>query len=124
MANKMIEVKTADIIGPALDWSVAKAVGYQLRILGGTGSHDASDAELVFCFKPSTGWAQGGPLIDDYVVQLEPWAGYWTAKTDCGLGVSHYVKRDGNTPLIAVCRAIVAAKLGEVVSVPAELTGQ
>lgn len=106
--NQMIEVKTAELTGPALDWAVCLAAnGFSCQV--------TSDY--------STDWAQGGPLIEEYAVQLEPCAGYWVAKTDCRLGSNHYAKRDGESPLIAACRAIVAAKLGAVVSVPAELAG-
>lgn len=129
--SQMIEVKTADLIGPALEWCVALAEGHQPLLMPishvdyaiGVATVDDNEKVTGFACRYSTDWSQGGPLIEQYAVQLEPWAGYWVAKTDCRLGPDHYAKRDGKTPLIAACRAIVAAKLGDAVSVPAELVG-
>lgn len=109
---QMIEVKAAELIGPALDWAVAKAV-------------NAYDGEYKFRpFSPSTDWAQGGPLIEKHQIDL-CWDGsdgkamWWHAyHQDIADQQTH------QSPLIAVCRAIVAAKLGEVVSVPAEVVSQ
>ena len=105
---KMIEVKTADLIGPALDWAVAKADGwdfskeyYRIMVQG-------------YC--PSTDWSQGGPLIDKHnAYHHRDQRGQITAWVE---GFRSY---KGETRLIAACRAIVAAKLGDVVQVPEEL---
>ena len=117
----MIEVKTAELIGPALDWAVAKADstkiddsrGKELRIDVGAGFQSP--------WMPSVNWHQGGPMIQYHQIDLE-WDGcdgiafWWIAMhQDVAL------KQVGDTPLIAVCRAIVAAELGDTVSVPREL---
>jgi hypothetical protein len=70
-------------------------------------------------YSPSTKWAQGGPLIDQHastVTQAAYDAGWWAH-------IGNHIG-EGKTPLIAVCRAIVAAKIGDVVGVPAELITQ
>lgn len=130
----MIEVKTQDLVGAALDWAVAKAEEIETVMLAprkgkpkkpfallgslalGIGGDDKSS------YSPSTCWHCGGPLIELYKLDLgapleNQTHGPWNANTEWGhpMGVS------GPTPLIAACRAVVASKLGIVVSVPAEL---
>ncbi|PUA41456.1 DUF2591 domain-containing protein [Pseudomonas protegens] len=129
--TQMIEVKTADLVGPALDWAVAKSIGayrgeyavceggepWPAWIFPGAIPCKATTGK----FKPSTDWAHGGPLIAKHQVNLHApqasddcWAAWVTIR---GKDFCH----GGWQPLVAACRAIVAAKLGEVVSVPAEL---
>lgn len=127
----MIEVKTGDLIGPALDWAVAKAIGgyrdeYQFAengdlwpawIFPGGVPFKATSGK----FRPSTAWEHGGPLIEQQQIELE-WDGIdgkalWWKATHPDI-VQFQM---GETPLIAACRAIVAANMVEVVSVPAEL---
>ncbi|WP_165856722.1 phage protein NinX family protein [Marinobacter sp. JSM 1782161] len=77
-------------------------------------------------YSPSTNWSQCGPLIFDEMVCIEhfrpEWGDYfavaWTQ--DCRVPR----KLEGATPLIAVCRAVVAAKLGDEVEIPDELVNQ
>lgn len=186
-------MKVSELTGAALDWAVAKALGYTMRnpirgtneqarglsvpftmfevnyqqtpelvnercwvspvtitrfgvnhLWGATGESidftdadgrkasgsvdlfyfDKAEAELEVSgamngyaegFEPSTNWAQGGPILQNHIGALEDFAGEgWTA---CCMG--HSV--DGNTPLEAVCRAYVTAKLGETVEIPDEL---
>lgn len=129
-----VEVKTQDLSGAALDWAVAKSIG-------------AYRGEYVVCeggepwpawifpewfpvkattgaFSPSADWAQGGPLIEKYGVDLSapPCIDTnreigWQARPDDGKTYWH----SGDTPLIAACRAIVASVHGDTVSVPKEL---
>lgn len=130
--SQMIEVKTAELIGSALDWAVAKATSTDQLDFVPWG-----DGEAVNCFcwlpdggrrtnrcSPSTDWAQGGPLIEKFNIGLlQPSAsmcGEWHAST-LHPDFTDYTHK--TSPLIAACRAIVAANLGDVVSVPAELVG-
>lgn len=74
-------------------------------------------------YLPSADWSHGGPLIDKYRVDIssppsDTSPAGWDARVDDGQCLL-WIK--GSTPLIAACRAIVAAKLGPTVSVPAEL---
>lgn len=121
---KMVEVKTAELIGPALDWAVAKALGY----------YDGEDAyhnpawmhggryiasKHMFC--PSADWSEGGPLIDNLMRskrwEMVQWGDDVAFQSDFGGCIS------GRTPLIAACRTIVADRLGDAVRVPAALVG-
>lgn len=86
-------------------------------------------------YSPSTDWSHGGPLIDEFSVSLI------SSKTQFYEGIAFtatigpfgqyiddslpgMIESDysvGKTPLIAACRAIVAAKFGDTVEVPEEL---
>lgn len=133
----LVEVKAADLIGPALDWAVAKALGYS----------DGVDAfrepawidgerfvESKHKFRPSTNWRQCGPLIGQCLTGLARMGGEWCAFALEGKAAQVFAIGEGyfdvdaacadgagDTELIAICRAVVAAKLGDVVQVPAEL---
>lgn len=126
---EMIEVKTAELIGPALDWSVLFA-GYgdgpDWRLIDGglfiislhdvrVGMDGIDQQEKIDPFWPSTRWQDGGPLIDSNVEIIAKQADgkYWSHSGN-NLG-------EGSTALVAACRAIVAAKLGDTISVPTEL---
>jgi hypothetical protein len=72
-------------------------------------------------FAPSTDWAQGGPIIEQKRIGIEPiYQGYdvlhWSAVQELGEG-----RRAGPTPLIAAMRCYVASNLGDDVEVPDEL---
>jgi hypothetical protein len=122
---KMVEVKTADLIGKQLDYAVAVVEGHPLCeecmygsdvLIIGTGYGDLEG------FSPSTRWIQCGPLIDKYDVwfnsrdhheRIAAWANTNTPSVKI-LGC-------GKSRLTAACRAIVQAKLGPMVSVPEEV---
>lgn len=138
----MVEVQVCDLIGPALDWAVfcaaykgmqptihvIEASTHQMRglmkpiafpravSLSYTGAY-----EVECTWNPSGDWESGGQLIASQQINLE-WDGIdgkalWWKATHPDI-VQFQM---GETQLIAACRAIVAAHLGEVVSVPAEL---
>lgn len=117
---EMVEVKTSELIGPALDWSVAKSIGQKID--------DSRGKELrinLLCqglqspWIPSGNWHQGGPLIENFMIGFGVYSDAYFAV----IGVNEISgAENGHTHLIAACRAIVAAKLGDTVSVPKELT--
>lgn len=146
--SEFVEVKTDELVGPALDWAVAKAIGYQMievppdlhgnnagEVLAPTGLIESGYRwpnvgrvhAAAFCKKWSVDWAQGGPLLDKYDIALNGGLAdgerviYATLRAVSDN--SPFATAAGPTRLIAVCRAIVAAKLGDVVQVPAELAG-
>lgn len=98
-------MKTAELTGAALDWAVAKCEGLRTYI------------EVVEGFKPSTDWAQGGPIIEREQISL-------VCMGDCleATYSPHTAPVYGETPLIAAMRCYVANKLGEDVDIPEELT--
>lgn len=117
--SETVEVKTCELEGAALDWAVAVTKGYDLM------KHPFRRAFIPnfgYCdYSPSTNWALGGPLIEkhklDIGAPMENVTGPWNANTEWG----HPMGTPGPTPLVAACRAIVRAKLGETINVPAEL---
>lgn len=122
--SDMIEVKTAELIGPALDWAVAQAEGLTALIYKCEHPYIYIDSPGRGCgpYLPSHAWFEGGPLIEKYKLDIgAPMEGEnfttWSAYTEWGSPMGSM----GGTPLVAACRAIVTAKLGEAVQVPKEL---
>ncbi|WP_312905445.1 phage protein NinX family protein [Stutzerimonas nitrititolerans] len=141
----MREMKTAELIGPALDWATFCAVypGVQPTIniipassverkpffkpiqfpkavyLSYSGAYDAE-----IRWSPSADWEQGGPLIHKYGCDLNciALANCWESNCwDDDLPTPDLHLMEGETPLIAACRAIVRAKIGRTVQVPDDL---
>ena len=111
-------MKTAELIGPALDWAVAKCEGY----IGARHSwlHETTLKKIEDgSFHPSSNWAQGGPIIEREKITI-------TQSNDIMASifrpeVGYEFKKRGPTPLVAAMRAYVASKLGDEVEVPEEL---
>ena len=142
---EMVEVKTSELIGAALDWAVAVVEGWEpvrgstlrkvsvvlgieIECLAFAGKHIEGAMPEPRSYYPSTDWSQGGPLIEKYDVWLSPITDCepsgWDAdvyELDGSEGTGVRTIQGCATPLIAACRAIVAAKLGDTVLVPAEL---
>lgn len=124
-----MKVRVSEAVGKPLDWAVARCVGIEWE----QGDLDAG--EYGPGFKPSTVWADGGPIIERECVTVRPvfiaerleggsdhyrpdgWAAHITPK-------AYWVTPRpfaGPTPLIAAMRCFVASKLGDEVDVPEEL---
>lgn len=119
-------MKTSELIGPALDWAVAKC-------LGTTNGKDQS----MFKFwhirgyaNYSTDWAQGGPIIERELISIdtrfinasvEHPHGRWGWQASCVTEDDKAFWLDGPTPLIAAMRCYVAGKLGDEIDIPEEL---
>lgn len=107
-------MKTADLIGPALDWAVAKAEGVEFLF------YDPPRGEKRE--SPSTNWEQGGPIIERERIFVKPkrtsaaWRAYQMLDP---MGLSN--DATGPTPLVAAMRCFVASKLGNEVETPEEL---
>ncbi|MBC3948331.1 phage protein NinX family protein [Pseudomonas folii] len=127
--TNLVEMKTADLTGEALNCSVAKALGLHVYLAEPhyMNAHrvmvrytpEGCHFEQEKRFQPSTDWAQGGELIDKYEIVFaffpDDAERYWASC--CSMSGEEY----GPTHLIAACRAIVASVLGDTVSVPKEL---
>lgn len=132
-------MKTHELIGPALDWAVAKCEGVTekwrqdgpflwdgvpcIREFG----HD-------FRYSPSTDWSHAGPIIEREDISFRKYNNTESEKhgtyyaricRESGKLVGWYKttghQHTGPTPLIAAMRAYVASKLGYEIEIPEEL---
>jgi hypothetical protein len=106
-----VKVKTRDLSGAALDWAVGKAEGILVA--------DTTGLNRGMCkpyrYSPSADWSQGGPLIEKYMIGF----GLYESSLLAIIGHNDFAGCEhGKTHLIAACRAIVSAKLGDEVDVP------
>jgi len=122
MTTKRVAI--AELKGAALDWAVAMAVCPES--FRGSRRHDGTPnwvAGWLDNGSPSTDWSQGGLLIvqHDYALPYKTpghrqHLGRYEARTPGGFTIN------GSSPLIAACRAIVAAHNPDgFVEVPDEL---
>ena len=116
-------MKTAELIGPALDWAVAKVEGH--RPLWDESSERFflwGDCDWAFLgeFSPSTNWAQGGPIIEKEKMDFK-WVGINLCRASIEWLDERHVEAFGPTPLVAAMRCFVASKLDDDVEIPKEL---
>lgn len=112
-----MKIKTSELTGAALDWTVTKL---ELDRLIAAGEHvkpwvrDAILAgESISTY--SSDWLFGGPIIEREKIAVRPSRLYvngWVAHASNGTVV--YI---GGTPLIAAMRCYVASRLGDEVDV-------
>lgn len=129
----MVEVKTAELIGVALDWAVAQAVNQEFLMVGDWPHIVAFGGKLYGRYSPSCNWSQVGPLIEIMMLsgkwEIVPWrngVAFQNYTSECVPVDGKSFDEEsifvaGSTVLEAACRAIVFAKLGDTVQVPAEL---
>lgn len=104
--NRMVSVRTEELTGPALDWAINAIEGDQQPGTGQLQLFALPDAEQ---------------LITKYCVWIDaghrhPWLADMTNDP--------FNRQPGETRTIAVFRAVVFAKRGNAVKVPAELIQQ
>jgi len=113
-------MKTAELIGAALDWAVAKC-----EFQDCPESIDIENGKLWTAwhhhdYSPSTDWAQGGLIIERERLCVMPFNDSWTCVTNGSHLQSHSMR--GDAPLIAAMRCYVASKMGDTVNIPKEIT--
>lgn len=121
-----MKVQTRELIGSALDWAVAKTLGYEPYVRYGYVLVQASKKKLFGLIPKdpvrvrfSTDWAQGGPVIETFKLGVFIGAdGQWVGTTSSG---DYLERRNGPTPLIAGMRCFVSTHYGYEVEVPDEL---
>jgi hypothetical protein len=112
-------IKTEELIGPALNWAVAKCKndeGYFWACQG-----EQPDVDDTYC--PSSDWSKGGPIIERERITIAylmiDGAIRWEARYFDDQG--HFRACEfGPTPLIAAMRCLVASKLGDEIELPEE----
>jgi len=124
-----MKVKTSELSGVQLDVAVALALemtGGDLRVRGGYGCSYYNGSGLK-TFSPSTDWKDCGELMESFSISCYQSADPVTGKIFHWVGVNELTgegKRRGliaSNPRVAICRAVVAAKLGDEVDIPDEL---
>lgn len=125
-----MKIKTSELCGTALDWAVAKCDGKDAdcELHGGTVWYGRGTSGFIQ-YRPSTNWAQGGPIIEWEGIEVLCNVSPAQAKAFKDANPDWFAclkqKRSdhfhGPTPLIAAMRCYVASKLGDEVDVPEEL---
>jgi hypothetical protein len=109
-----MKVKVSELQGAALDWAVAKCKGM-------VPNTPFIAANKEYTFKPSTDWAQGGPIIErEKLCITASVEGDWTAFCVSDEMDMQWICR-GPTPLIAAMRCYVASQMGDEIELPEEL---
>ncbi|WP_181393598.1 phage protein NinX family protein [Pectobacterium carotovorum] len=113
-----MKVKTSELRGDALDWATAKAEGLRLAIIDSEAMNITADGRVFHHVRFTEYWDICGPLIEKYWVDLFQEGTddnfIWYAKTPHLMGESEC----GETPQIAICRAVVASLLGDEIELP------
>lgn len=122
-----MKIKTSELIGPYLNWAVAKCEGIKRPYIHNGFCKYGLDfcRNEVFLIEVflmySTDWACGGRIIERECMDILCLAG-----GDDGWQADKYLPTEkvegyGPTPLIAAMRCYVASKLGDEVDVPDEI---
>lgn len=112
----MMQIKTSELVGNALDWAVAKCEGYDMTMAATCGDrHGIFFLDRDDCLRYTTNWKQGGPIIEAGKLHICPDGDRWVAHQD-GQMFGY-----GDTPLVAAMRCYVASKLGETVDIPEDI---
>ncbi|PMQ10341.1 hypothetical protein PseAD21_16995 [Pseudomonas sp. AD21] len=104
--SRMVSVRTEELTGPALDWAISAIEGDQQPGTGQLQLFALPDAEQLI--------TKYGVWVD--VGHQHPWLADLTNEP--------FNRQAGETRTIAVFRAVVFAKRGATVKVPAELIQQ
>lgn len=141
---EITERETGLLSGLTLDWAVATALGEHVELRTGPGGVKQlvhfPDGATPRPWSPSTIWAQGGPVL---ALMLR--SGAWLAQpyrvglndhlsvcnfdnegilTDHSGTTQRYIESHGIDLLVATCRALAMARLGDRISVPVELVSE
>jgi hypothetical protein len=110
-------VKTSELIGPALDWAVAKCEGVEVEYINdGRTKCLLRVSPFTGVYRPSTDWSQSGPIIDWECMEFDYDEGDQIYRAYNGI-----TGGQGNTHLIAAMRCFVSSHLGDEIEIPEEL---
>lgn len=119
-----MKIKTSELIGPALDWVVAKCEGKILTyhlVSTREGERKFASTDVDYCteYSPSTNWLQAGPIIgQDKMIFC--WGNEEGSEIYAGIKNSNFGSF-GPTHLVAAMRCYVTSKFGDEVEIPEEL---
>lgn len=115
-------VKTAELIGAALDYAVGMAEGLELQVMAaeyGTGPRvfAVTGGWHLDRYQPTQDWALAGPLLDKHRLFIAPQTtGRWLGNGP--VGRSLVIESDLKT---VICRAVVELGIGPEVGIPEAL---
>lgn len=109
-------VKTADLEGVALNWIIAKCEGF-VPFTDGISWIIEVEGKYTQLPHYSTDWAQGGPIIEREMIDLD----FYKHDCEASMRGDAFTVVSGPTPLIAAMRCYVASKLGDEVEMLEEL---
>lgn len=136
-----MKIKTSELIGPALDWVVASALGYTRSTIQGIswGRRWKKPAPVGFwdevdspdgIFRPSTDPSQGGPILTSQGITTRydqrrkvGWEAFiWEpSQHDLTEQSSQKFWMFDKEQLVAGLRCYVASEMGDEVDIPEEL---
>ena len=116
-------MKTSELIGPALDWAVAKCLGDEEHFEPFyPDPYDGYGSGPVYTLaKYDSDWSLSGPIIERETIDIE-WKGEDKVRASYAWLDETFTEAFGPTPLIAAMRCFIASKLGDEVDVPKELS--
>lgn len=143
----MTKIDAAQLSGPALDWAVAKALGYTIFmanhdsgpygwpgnghigaltsqhtviVVGVTGYISIEGPEKVEAWQPTAKWEQCGPLVARYLIDV---AHELLDEKSIWYAYNLLLDESYSATSVqeAICIAAVVTELGETVEVPSEL---
>ncbi|MCG3462723.1 DUF2591 domain-containing protein [Xenorhabdus bovienii] len=125
-----MKIKTSELTGRALDWAVARTVGYEsIKISPKTKDILVGYIDRPITYSPTLNWGQIPALLIDYRIAIIPerlsdtgGSDGWYARFYLD-GGKQYTTDVCECPQIAICRAVVAAQLGDEIDIPDELVG-
>lgn len=116
-----MKVKTAELSGVQLDYAVIKASNFPVMMHEGRFVTYDMEFDGYVVVQPSVAWSQCGTMIARFGMTVTPAS---SAMTDWMARFAESEKLYdgfGSTPQVAICRAVVASKLGDEVDIPDEL---
>ena len=120
MSSRMkMKILTKDLIGPALDWAVAKCERYVSALSACQDVLIERDG-VVDYFNPSVNWGWGGPIIERERISIRQWTNVPIVHAYMPQDNAPWLS-DGTSPLVAAMRCFCSFKLGDEVDVPEEL---
>lgn len=112
-----MKMRTADLIGAALDWAAAKVLGietYGPEDFRNLRNRTTKNGEYVYRWSQS--WAQTGPIIEERGMTLMRMSnGEWATE------INNRPRCYGPTPMVAAMRSLVYCYFGATVEIPDEL---
>jgi hypothetical protein len=104
-----VDMQTKNLTGVMLDYWVARALGRAAKLRDNC-CHVRISSQWV-AFRPSTNWAECGPLVEEFRLDINNYHDAAWVATYFETGI----EESGHTPQEAICRCVVKGRFGDVV---------